>query len=57
VTVFLGKEGEEARRLHCAAGGRHNKERRGGRGGQRRQLLSRGRRLLKEIGSVGRMRG
>jgi hypothetical protein len=31
--IFGGEVGEEARRLHCAGGGQHNEERRGGPGG------------------------
>jgi hypothetical protein len=38
VAVFGGKEGEEARRLHGAEGGRHSEERCNGRGGRRWRL-------------------
>jgi hypothetical protein len=31
--IFGGEVGEEARWLHCAGGGQHNEERRGGPGG------------------------
>jgi hypothetical protein len=43
VAIFGGEEGEEARWLHGAGGRRHIEERRGGPGGQRRRLASRGR--------------
>jgi hypothetical protein len=43
VVIFGGEQGEGARQLHGAEGGRHGEEWRGGRGGRMR-LLSEGRR-------------
>jgi hypothetical protein len=42
VTVFTGQEGEEARWLHGAEGGRHIEEWRGSQEGRWQRLASRG---------------